>query len=93
MRILSINDLDNVSEELRHFIETVSQCGGHFGASLGAIELTVALHYSFDTPNDKLIWDVGHQCYGHKVLTGRRDQLHTIRKKDGSSPFSFYRRK
>ena len=88
LRILSINDLDSVSEELRHFlIETVSQCGGHFGASLGAIELTVALHYAFNTPDDKLIWDVGHQCYGHKVLTGRRDQLHTIRKKDGLHPF------
>ena len=88
LRILSINDLDNVSDELRHYlIETVSQCGGHFGASLGAIELTVALHFSFDTPNDKLIWDVGHQCYGHKVLTGRRDELHTIRKKDGLHPF------
>ncbi|MEL0102501.1 MAG: 1-deoxy-D-xylulose-5-phosphate synthase [Gammaproteobacteria bacterium] len=88
LRILSINDLDNVSDELRHYlIETVSQCGGHFGASLGAIELTVALHFSFDTPNDKLIWDVGHQCYGHKVLTGRRDELHTIRKKGGLHPF------
>ena len=88
LRILSTNDLDNVSEELRHFlIETVSQCGGHFGASLGAVELTVALHYSFDTPNDKIIWDVGHQCYGHKVLTGRKNQLHTIRKKGGLHPF------
>tara|TARA_B100000767_G_scaffold275140_1_gene310656 strand:+ start:1680 stop:3569 length:1890 start_codon:yes stop_codon:yes gene_type:complete len=88
LRILSIKDLDNVSEELRHFlIETVSQCGGHFGASLGAVELTVALHYSFNTPEDKIIWDVGHQCYGHKVLTGRRDQLSTIRKKNGLHPF------
>ena len=88
LRILSINDLDNVSEELRHYlIDTVSQCGGHFGASLGAIELTVALHFSFNTPDDKLIWDVGHQCYGHKVLTGRRDKLHTIRQKNGLHPF------
>ena len=88
LRILSINDLDNVSEELRYFlIETVSQCGGHFGASLGAVELTVALHYSFNTPQDKIIWDVGHQCYGHKVLTGRKNQLNTIRKKEGLHPF------
>ena len=88
LRILSINELDNVSEELRHYlIDTVSQCGGHFGASLGAVELTVALHYSFNTPEDKIIWDVGHQCYGHKVLTGRRDELNTIRKKNGLHPF------
>ena len=88
LRILSINELDNISEELRHYlIETVSQCGGHFGASLGAVELTVALHYSFNTPEDKIIWDVGHQCYGHKVLTGRRDELNTIRKKNGLHPF------
>ena len=88
LRILSTNDLDNVSEELRHFlIDTVSQCGGHFGASLGAVELTVALHYSFDTPKDRIIWDVGHQCYGHKVLTGRKNELHTIRKKGGLHPF------
>ncbi len=88
LRILSTNNLKDVSEELRHFlIETVSQCGGHFGASLGAVELTVALHYSFNTPEDKIIWDVGHQCYGHKVLTGRRKELHTIRKKDGLHPF------
>jgi 1-deoxy-D-xylulose-5-phosphate synthase len=94
LRILSINELDNVSEELRHYlIDTVSQCGGHFGASLGAVELTVALHYSFNTPEDKIIWDVGHQCYGHKVLTGRRDELNTIRKKKWAPPFSINRRK
>ena len=84
LRILSLNNLNDVSDELRHYlIETVSQCGGHFGASLGAVELTVALHYSFNTPEDKIIWDVGHQCYGHKVLTGRREDLHTIRKRMG----------
>ena len=83
LRILSINNLDDVSEELRHFlIDTVSQCGGHFGASLGAVELTIALHYSFITPEDKIIWDVGHLCYGHKVITGRKPELHTIRKKN-----------
>ena len=88
LRILSLSDLDDVSDELRHYlIDTVSQCGGHFGASLGAVELTVALHYSFNTPEDKIIWDVGHQCYGHKVLTGRKEELHTIRKKGGLHPF------
>ncbi|MFL2560120.1 MAG: 1-deoxy-D-xylulose-5-phosphate synthase [Gammaproteobacteria bacterium] len=88
LRILSVNDLNNVADELRYFlIDTVSQCGGHFGASLGAVELTIALHYSFNTPEDKIIWDVGHQCYGHKVLTGRKDQLYTIRKKGGLHPF------
>ena len=88
LRILSINNLDGVSEELRHFlIDTVSQCGGHFGASLGAVELTIALHYSFNTPEDKIIWDVGHQCYGHKVITGRKHELHTIRQKNGLHPF------
>ena len=88
LRILSINNLDDVSEELRHFlIDTVSQCGGHFGASLGAVELTIALHYSFNTPEDKIIWDVGHQCYGHKVITGRKHELHTIRQKNGLHPF------
>ena len=82
LRILSINDLDEVSEELRHFlIDTVSQCGGHFGASLGAVELTIALHYSFNTPEDKIIWDVGHQCYGHKVITGRRMNFILLEKK------------
>ena len=88
LRILSISDLKIVADELRYFlIDTVSQCGGHFGASLGAVELTIALHYSFNTPEDKIIWDVGHQCYGHKVLTGRKNQLHTIRKKNGLHPF------
>jgi len=88
LRILSTSDLKIVADELRYFlIDTVSQCGGHFGASLGAVELTIALHYSFNTPEDKIIWDVGHQCYGHKVLTGRKNQLHTIRKKNGLHPF------
>ncbi len=88
LRILSIDKLEKVSEELRYFlIDTVSRCGGHFGASLGAIELTVALHYIYNTPEDKIIWDVGHQCYGHKVLTGRKNELHTIRKKNGLHPF------
>ena len=65
----------------------VSVHGGHFGASLGVIELTVALHYTYNTPNDKLIWDVGHQAYGHKILTGRREKFHTNRKYKGLSGF------
>jgi 1-deoxy-D-xylulose-5-phosphate synthase len=65
----------------------VASSGGHFGAGLGVIELTVALHYLFDTPNDRLVWDVGHQCYPHKILTGRRDRITTVKKKDGLAPF------
>lgn len=81
-------DLIQVCNELRQFIiDTVSVNGGHFGASLGVVELTVALHYVFDTPYDKLIWDVGHQAYGHKILTGRRKQFHTNRKYNGISGF------
>jgi 1-deoxy-D-xylulose-5-phosphate synthase len=73
---------------LRSFlIETVSQMGGHFAAGLGTVELTLALHYVYDTPLDRLVWDVGHQAYPHKVLTGRRDRLHTIKQKDGLAPF------
>ncbi len=81
-------ELPAVAEELRaYLIETVSQVGGHFGAGLGVIELTVALHYLYDTPNDRLVWDVGHQCYPHKILTGRRDRIHTVKKKGGLAPF------
>ena len=68
---ISEDDLPQLCKELREFIiDVVSQKGGHFGASLGVVELTVALHYVFDTPNDKIVWDVGHQAYGHKILTG-----------------------
>ncbi|MEG3592208.1 MAG: 1-deoxy-D-xylulose-5-phosphate synthase [Pseudomonadota bacterium] len=88
LRNLDASELSQVCEELREYlIQTVSKCGGHFGASLGAVELTVALHYVYKTPHDRLVWDVGHQCYGHKVLTGRRDQLKTIRKRGGLAPF------
>lgn len=88
LRKLSASDLPQVATELRQYlIDTVSQMGGHFAAGLGTVELTVALHYVFDTPNDRLVWDVGHQAYPHKVLTGRRDQLHTIKQKDGLAPF------
>jgi len=80
--------LQQVCDELRRFIvDTVSVNGGHFGASLGVVELTVALHYVMNTPYDQLVWDVGHQAYGHKILTGRRKAFHTNRKKDGISGF------
>ncbi|MBO7523763.1 MAG: 1-deoxy-D-xylulose-5-phosphate synthase, partial [Bacteroidales bacterium] len=73
LRKLSIPELKEVCDELRQFIiNEVSENPGHLGANLGVVELTVALHYVFDTPNDKIIWDVGHQAYGHKILTGRR---------------------
>lgn len=88
LRSLSISDLKKLSDELREeLIDSVSESGGHFASSLGATELTVALHHCFNTPEDKLIWDVGHQGYIHKMLTGRRNQLATIRKKDGISGF------
>ena len=84
LRKLSKNELIDVSNELRiKTIETVSKTGGHLGAGLGVIELTVALHYVFNTPRDRLIWDVGHQSYPHKILTGRKNQIETLRQKDG----------
>ncbi len=80
--------LPAIAAELRNYlINTVSQMGGHFAAGLGTVELTVALHYVFETPHDRLVWDVGHQAYPHKVLTGRRKQLKTIKHKDGLAPF------
>ena len=88
LRQLKVEDLQEVADEVRQFIlETCSRVGGHTGASLGAVELAVAMHYVFDTPNDKLVWDVGHQAYAHKILTGRRDQLHTIKQYQGLSGF------
>ena len=88
LRKLSEHDLQKVSDEVREeMISAVSETGGHLGAGLGVVELTVALHYVFDTPNDKLIWDVGHQAYPHKILTGRKDKISTIRKKHGVTPF------
>ncbi len=81
-------DLPAIAAELRgHLIDTVAQVGGHFGAGLGVIELTVALHYLYDTPEDRIVWDVGHQTYPHKILTGRRDTIHTVKQKDGVAPF------
>jgi 1-deoxy-D-xylulose-5-phosphate synthase len=88
LRTLREDQLKQVCEELRQFIiDIVSVNGGHFGASLGVVELTVALHYAFNTPDDKLVWDVGHQAYGHKILTGRRDVFHTNRIYKGISGF------
>ena len=88
LRKLSKKDLTQVSDELRQFIiDVISEKGGHFGASLGVVELTVALHHTFNTPEDQLVWDVGHQAYGHKILTGRRDVFHTNRIYKGISGF------
>src|SRR3984893_1278326 len=88
LKKLSREQLHQVSTELRQYIiDTVSVYGGHFAASLGVIELTVALHYVFNTPYDQLVWDVGHQAYGHKILTGRRDNFITNRKYKGLSGF------
>lgn len=88
LKRLDVSQLPQVCDELRQFIiESLSHNPGHFGASLGVVELTVALHYVFDTPHDKLVWDVGHQAYGHKILTGRRDAFGTNRKLGGLSGF------
>src|SRR5512138_2229210 len=88
LRKLALDQLPQLCEEIRHFIiDVLSQNPGHLGASLGAVELSVAIHYVFDTPNDKVIWDVGHQAYAHKILTGRKDLFHTIRTYKGLSGF------
>src|SRR5512144_294864 len=89
LRRVNARHLQQVADELRaETINAVAVTGGHLGASLGVIELTVALHYIFDTPNDKLIWDVGHQAYPHKILTGRRDRIRTLRTGGGLSGFT-----
>lgn len=88
VRELSRDQLGQLSQELRDFIvESVAQTGGHLSSNLGTVELTVALHHVFNTPDDKIVWDVGHQSYGHKILTGRRDQMHTLRQLGGLSGF------
>jgi 1-deoxy-D-xylulose-5-phosphate synthase len=88
LRALPVESLGAVCHELRQYlINTVATRGGHFAAGLGTVELTVALHYVFETPEDRLVWDVGHQAYPHKVLTGRRDRLDTVKQKDGLAPF------
>ena len=89
LRKFKKNDLKQISNELRdELIDIVSETGGHLGAGLGVVELTVALHYVFDTPKDKLVWDVSHQCYPHKIITGRRDRIKTLRKGGGLSGFT-----
>jgi 1-deoxy-D-xylulose-5-phosphate synthase len=88
MRGMTVQELKGLADDVRQYlIEVVSQTGGHLGAGLGAVELTVALHYVFNTPDDKLVWDVGHQAYPHKILTGRKDRLQTIRQYHGISGF------
>ena len=88
LRQLPERALRDVARELRRYlVESVSRSGGHFAAGLGAVELTIALHYLYDTPSDRIVWDVGHQSYPHKILTGRRDQMHSVRKWGGISPF------
>ena len=88
LRKLTAEELIQLTDELRSFmLFCVGKTGGHFGAGLGVAELTVALHYVYDTPNDRLIWDVGHQTYPHKILTGRREQMLSMRQKDGLSGF------
>ncbi|WP_395377169.1 1-deoxy-D-xylulose-5-phosphate synthase [Marinicella sp. W31] len=88
LRQLDKTQMSQVSDELREFlIQSVARAGGHFGSGLGTVELTVALHYVFDTPNDRIVWDVGHQAYPHKILTDRKHRIETIKKKDGLSPF------
>ncbi len=88
LRLLEVDQLQPLNDELREFlINSIAHCGGHFAAGLGTVELTVALHYLFETPTDKIIWDVGHQAYPHKVLTGRKDNLRSIRQTNGLHPF------
>src|SRR6185312_1863811 len=89
LRALTPARLKKLSTELRQYlIDTVAQMGGHFAAGLGTVELTTALHYVFNTPHDRIIWDVGHQAYPHKILTGRRDRIRTLRMGGGLSGFT-----
>ena len=86
LRQLKPDQLRQLADELRaEMIDAVSTSGGHLGSGLGVVELTVAIHYVFNTPDDKLVWDVGHQCYPHKILTGRRDRIRTLRQGGGLS--------
>ena len=88
LRALSEDDLETVASEVRErMIDVISRVGGHFAPGLGVVELTIALHYVFETPRDKIIWDVGHQGYPHKILTGRNATFDKIRQKDGPSGF------
>ena len=89
LRALSKEQLPQLAQELREeTISAVSVTGGHLGAGLGVVELTVAVHYVFDTPGDRLVWDVGHQAYPHKIITGRRDRIRTLRQGGGLSGFT-----
>lgn len=89
LRLLDKKNLEPLAKELREeMIDAVSVTGGHLGAGLGVVELTLAIHYIFDTPKDRLIWDVGHQAYPHKIITGRRDRIRTIRQGGGLSGFT-----
>ena len=88
LRALRVDQARAVAHELRNFLlDSIASCGGHFGAGLGAVEVTIALHYVFNTPHDRIVWDVGHQCYPHKILTGRKDRITTIRTQGGLAPF------
>ena len=88
IKSLSIKQLTELAYEIRNeIVDVVSKTGGHLSSSLGAVELTIALHYVFDTPTDKIIWDVGHQSYAHKLITGRRKEFHTLRQYGGISGF------
>src|SRR5215216_4336867 len=88
LHALSEDELQAVAQEVRELlIDTIGEIGGHFGANLGTCEIAVAIHSLIDSPTDKVLWDVGHQAYPHKILTGRRDRLHTIRKYGGLDPF------
>ncbi len=91
LRDYKIKDLKSIAKELRHkTVNIVSKTGGHLGAGLGVVELTLALHYIFDTPKDKLIWDVGHQSYPHKIITGRKERIETLRQ--GGGLYGFVKR-
>src|SRR5512145_2532551 len=88
LRNLSESELETLADQLRQYLlYTVARTGGHFGAGLGVVELTIALHYVYHTPEDRLVWDVGHQAYPHKILTGRREQMASLRQKGGLAAF------
>jgi len=88
LKQLEENQLPELAEELRQcIINTVSETGGHLASSLGVVELTLALHYVFESPRDRIVWDVGHQAYAHKILTGRKNRFHTLRQHGGISGF------
>ena len=88
LRNLSQDQIPQLADELREFLlYSVGKTGGHFGAGLGVIELTLALHYKFDTPYDRIVWDVGHQTYPHKIITGRKDAMESMRQSNGLAPF------